>query len=176
MAHIHLIEGPVGAGKSTFGAQLSRQLKAPQLVVDDWMATLFAPDRPDSDTIAWYLERKDRCIEQIWTITCGLMEVGIDAVLELGLIQSASRQLFYERMDAAEYPFTVHVIEASREVRRARVRARNKTRGATYSMDVPDGFFELASDMWQRPGDEECVGRDIQFVSSKSEAPPAEIR
>ena len=49
MARIHLIEGPVGAGKSTFAAQLSGTYAAPHLALDDWMATLFVPDRPDGD-------------------------------------------------------------------------------------------------------------------------------
>ena len=35
MARIHLIEGPVGAGKSTFAAQLSGTYAAPHLALDD---------------------------------------------------------------------------------------------------------------------------------------------
>ncbi len=65
MARIHLIEGPVGAGKSTFAATLSERHAAPHLCLDGWMATLFGPDRPSAGVLDWYMERKDRCLEQI---------------------------------------------------------------------------------------------------------------
>ncbi|MDQ3263265.1 MAG: ATP-binding protein [Myxococcota bacterium] len=40
MAHLHLIVGPVGAGKSTFARQLSRQQSSVRLSLDEWMAQL----------------------------------------------------------------------------------------------------------------------------------------
>lgn len=67
MAVIHLIVGPVGAGKSTFGLALSRERAALRLTLDEWMAELFRPDRPETGLVAWYVERADRCIEQIWS-------------------------------------------------------------------------------------------------------------
>jgi adenylate kinase family enzyme len=36
MAKIHLVEGPVGAGKSTFVAKLCREHSAPSLILDAW--------------------------------------------------------------------------------------------------------------------------------------------
>ena len=68
MSKIYLIEGPVGSGKSTLASKLSNEFSAPRLILDKWMTILFSPDRPDSDFIGWYLERKDRCIEQIWDV------------------------------------------------------------------------------------------------------------
>ncbi len=166
MATIHLVEGPVGAGKSSFGSQLSKRHSAPQLVLDDWMATLFRPDRPSTGVMEWYIERKERCIEQIWKLTCGLMNAGSDAVLELGLIQQSSRLRFYERVDAAGFTSIVYVIDAPREVRRERVRERNRQKGSTFSMEVPDHFFEIASDMWEPPDEFERAEREIRFISS----------
>ncbi len=165
MARIHLIEGPVGAGKSTFAAQLSGTYAAPHLALDDWMATLFVPDRPDGDIMPWYLARKDRCIEQIWKIAVSLMDIGTDAILELGLIQRAARRDFYARLDTAGYAHTVYVLDAPKEVRRARVHRRNAEKGATFSMVVPDAIFEMASRMWEPPDDTECASRDIQFIA-----------
>ena len=166
MAHIHLVEGPVGAGKSTFAAQLSQRHHAPRLILDDWMATLFRPDRPSTGVMEWYVARKHRCIEQIWKVTRGLMDVGSDAVLELGLIQQRDRQGLYERVDAAGYNLSVYVLDAPREVRRERVRERNQRKGETFSMEVQDSFFELDSDMWEPPDEVECSGRDVRFIST----------
>jgi predicted kinase len=164
MAHPHLIGGPVGAGKSTFAAQLSTAHAAPHLALDDWMATLFVPYRPDGDIMPWYVDRKARCIEQIWKIACGLIDTGTDVILELGLIQRAGRADFYGRLDATDIGHTVYVLDAPKETRHARVRHRNEEQGATFSMVVPDAIFEMASALWEPPDETECAARDIQFI------------
>ena len=92
MATIHLIEGPVGAGKSTVAARQSLSHRAPHLNLDEWMATLFSPDRPTDNFMGWCIERKQRCLQQIWEVTCELMNSGIDVVLELGLVQTVDRE------------------------------------------------------------------------------------
>lgn len=166
MSTIHLIEGPVGAGKSTFAAQLGLTHGAPRLNLDEWMATLFRPDRPETDFMAWYQERKRRCIEQIWQITCDLLDTGNSVILELGLIQKADREAFYSRVDGSEYALQVYVLDAPEAVRRERVQQRNATRGSTFQMEVPDEIFTLASRMWEAPDEVESRERDIEFVST----------
>lgn len=166
MARLHLVEGPVGAGKSTFASQLCKQHSGPRLTLDDWMATLFRPDRPATGVMEWYAERKSRCIEQMWKVARGLIDTGSDVVLEMGLIQQRERQRLYERVDAAGYTLTVYVLDAPREVRRERVRERNRRKGETFSMEVPDAIFELASDLWEPPDEIECGGRDVRFIST----------
>jgi hypothetical protein len=44
---------------------------------------------------------------------------------------------------------TIHLLDAPRDVRRERMRQRNRDQGPTYAMEVPDVFFELASDHWE---------------------------
>lgn len=167
MPVIHLVEGPVGAGKSTYAAKLGEQHAAPRLILDDWMATLFRADRPEKDVMVWYMERKRRCIEQIWNVACDLVNAGSDVVLELGLIRYQDRAEFYSRVDAAGYQLKVHVLDAPREVRRERVHERNAAQGSTFFMVVPDEIFELASDLWQMPDDEEAAERNICLVSTQ---------
>ncbi len=166
MPQIHLIEGPVGSGKSTFANKLSQRCAAPHFNLDEWMARLFQPDRPATGRIEWYIERKNRCIQQIWQVSCGILAAGSDVILELGLIQRHSRQDFYKRLDEAGYKITVYVLDAPRDVRRERVQARNFEKGETFSMEVPDDIFEIASDMWEEPDDIECCERDVKFVSA----------
>ncbi|MBE7369311.1 AAA family ATPase [Ramlibacter pallidus] len=164
MASIHLVEGPVGAGKSTFAARLAAGRAAPHLNLDAWFVALFSPDRPAAGVMPWYAERKWRCIEQLWSLGCDLVRCGSDAVLELGLLTRADRERVYARAEAAGIPLVLHVLEADREVRRARVRQRNLERGPTFSMEVPDAIFDLASDRWEAPDAGECEGRDVRFV------------
>lgn len=64
---------------------------------------------------------------------------------------------------------TVRVLEATFDVRQARVRRRNELQGSTFSMIVPDQVFEMASGLWQRPDELECAEFDIQFIDSSLE-------
>jgi predicted kinase/uncharacterized glyoxalase superfamily protein PhnB len=169
-ARVHLLVGPVGAGKSTFAQGLARERSALRLTLDDWMATLFRPDRPETGLLAWYRERAQRCIDQIWKLARELTARGDDVVLEIGLLQRAERERFYERVTEAGLPLTIYVIDAARDVRRARVEERNRSQGATFSTLVPAEIFELASDLWQAPEADECEARDVRFLRTDASA------
>ena len=166
MAKIYLIEGPVGAGKSTFAARLSATHSAPRLNLDEWMVTLFRPDRPDTGSMAWYGERTHRCIEQIWAVACDIIDTGNNVVLELGLVQAGDRLDFYSRVDSMDYDLEVYVLDAPKEIRRQRVMQRNQEQGATFRMAVSDEIFEIADRAWQPPDDQECAERSIQLIST----------
>lgn len=166
MARIHLIVGPVGAGKSTFGQQLAREHHAVRLTLDEWMAVLFRPDRPEEGVMEWYVERTQRCLEQIWRVTRSALAAGTDVVLEIGLIQRRDRQRFLRRVDADHDPLTIYQLDAPRDVRRERVEQRNQDQGATFSMVVPPAIFELASDLWEPLDDEEARGREVRRIDT----------
>lgn len=171
MAKLHIVEGPVGAGKTTFARQLSRRHKTPPLVLDDWMVTLFRPDRPTEDLWRWYAERKERCIAQIWATASGLLDTGTDAIVELGLVRRRDRFNLYERAEAGAFDYTVYVLDVPVAERRERVRNRNVEKGPTFSMEVPDAVFDMASEMWEPFDNAECAGRDVQFVQTAFTAP-----
>jgi predicted kinase/uncharacterized glyoxalase superfamily protein PhnB len=163
---IHLVLGPVGAGKSTYARRLAEEHGAVRLTLDEWMTELFSPDRPESGIIEWYVERAGRCCSRIWCLARALLERGTSVILEVGLLERCQRELFYARFDEARAKVTIHVLDASREVRRERVTARNRERGPTFSMHVSPAIFELASDRWEPLDPEECSGRDVRFVQT----------
>lgn len=161
---IHLIIGPVGAGKSTFAVDLARTHRALRFSLDAWMTGLFSPDRPAAGVVEWYVERAARCVERICASADEALALGTDVVLEIGLLRRDERDRFYRRAAAAGFDVTVYVVDAPREVRRARVERRNRERGATFSMVVPPAVFELASDLWEPPDDDERGERDTRAV------------
>ncbi len=172
MPLLHIIEGPVGAGKTTYANNLGTELKTPPLVLDDWMATLFKEDRPEGDIWPWYQERKARCKKQIWNIACGLLETGHEVVVELGLIKYEERLQFYSQIETAGYHYTIHVLEVPKEERWHRVQQRNEQKGETFSMEVSQDVFNLASEMWEPFTETECTGRDVVFVNKEGGTTP----
>lgn len=165
MSTVHLIEGPVGAGKSTYATALASQANSVHIALDAWFAALFSPDRPAEHVMPWYIQRKERLLQLIWAHAQNLLDAGTDVVLELGLIQRSSRIPFCHEVCATGHTLRIHVLDAPLEVRRERVRRRNIEKGPTYSMVVPDPVFELASQLWEPPDDLECSEFCVEFVS-----------
>jgi len=132
LAKIYLIERPVGAGESTFSEDLSQKIGAPHINLDSWVARLFRLDRPATGTFEWYVERKERCIEQIWDVALRTLDANCDVILELGLIQRASRQAMYKRIEESDHRTLVYVLDTPREIRKERVRSRNIEKGAFF--------------------------------------------
>ncbi len=156
MPMVHLIEGPVGAGKSTFALDLSSRVQGVHIALDEWFVRLFSPDRPASDVFPWYVQRKDRLLELIWAHSRRLLAADRDVVLELGLIHRQPRIEFCRRVLAEGFDLLVHVLDAPLEVRRERVQRRNREGGPTFFMNVPDPVFDLASRLWEPPDEDEC--------------------
>lgn len=154
---LHLLIGPVGAGKTTYAQQRIARSPAIHLDVDTCMVRLFCEDpRPVDDVMAWYLERRERCRGLLWDIALGALRCGTDVILEFGLLQRVEREAFYERARAEDLELVVYVLDAPRSVRRERVKNRNRSAG-DHTQIVPPEIFERASDAWEPPLEPERV-------------------
>ncbi|MCZ8073796.1 MAG: ATP-binding protein [Paucibacter sp.] len=166
MAQVHLIEGPVGAGKSTYARGLEQEGRGVHIALDAWFAALFSPDRPAENWLPWYIERKERLLRLIWAHAERLLDSGHDVILELGLIQRAARLPFCQQVIAAGHPLCIHVLDAPTELRRERVQRRNAEQGPTFSMVVPDAVFDMASQFWEAPDAFECEQFRVEWVAA----------
>lgn len=160
---MHIIEGAVGAGKTTYAIQLGREVGSPPLVLDEWMVNLFQPDRPASDLWAWYAERKARCIIQIMELARRALDHERHAIVELGLVRGEDRHRLYTDLDAEGRDYLVHVLETPRDERKRRVLQRNTEQGAPFAMHVTEEVFEIASNMWEPITSTEVLGREARF-------------
>jgi len=165
---IYFLEGPVGAGKSTVALQLQDEKGAVHLCLDDWMNVLYSSDRPDGDVVAWYTERKKRCIGQIWKIAVAILNAGSSVILELGLIQRSDREVFFDEIGPLGYVVYLYVIDAPKNVRKERVRSRNREQGPTFSMVVSDEVFEFANNLWEPLTEDEASLFGFRYRAKQS--------
>lgn len=169
MPRVNLIEGPVGAGKSTFALALALKTDGVHIALDEWFSTLFSPDRPAGDFVPWYIERKERLLGLIWIHSRRILASGRNVILELGLIQRKGRIEFCRKVLDGGFELEVYVLDAPREVRRERVQRRNSEKGSTFAMVVPDVVFEMASNLWEPPDELECNQYAVEFVTNKND-------
>ena len=148
---IHLVFGPVGAGKSTHARALAERASAVRFALDDWMHELFAPDIVDLRDFGWIMARVKRCEQRIRAMALDVLRTGTPVVLDLGLMKAASRTA--SRAWAAEHGYALadHFVHAPAAVRAQRVRTRNEARGATFSFEVTPMMFEFMEGLFEPP-------------------------
>lgn len=154
---VHLVFGRVGAGKTTYARQYARDHRAVFFCLDEWMANLFTMDAPKPLTLEWMMPRVERAERQIWATAQQVLAAGVDVVLELGFFTRAQRDRM--RALAAAHPVQTHVVDAPAEVRRDRVRARN--RSSEMTIEVDDTTFDWAEGYFEPLGDDEQHGAVI---------------
>lgn len=151
MSKIHLISGLVGAGKSTHARALAQENSALYFATDQWMRLLYSADLSGEMDYDWAMERIGRIEEMIWSQVTQLMALGLDAVLDLGLLQKDHRQKFYDLADTAGFDITLHLIEAPEDVRWQRVQKRNQEKGETFDIAVDRQMFDFCEHLFERP-------------------------
>jgi len=139
---IHLICGPMGSGKSTYGLKLADEIKGIFFSTDDWLNGLFPPDRTSLQTLAKSVDSRALCEKQIWEICLQLLGKGIPVVLEGKTSKREERENWKDLANEHAYPLKFHFIEADQEVRRERVLKRNTELGNPYTNDVLLEIFD----------------------------------
>lgn len=163
---LHLLIGPVGAGKTTYARQRVARSGGVFLDLDSSMVRLYGADtRPTNDVIGWYIERRERCRGLLWDVSLSILAVGVDVLLEIGLVSSKERYTFYDKARAQDLPLRVHVLDAPRDERRDRVARRNQY-PQPFTQIVPPALFEAASDAWEPPSEAECEAWDLIDVAA----------
>ncbi|MGA2447593.1 MAG: ATP-binding protein [Polyangiaceae bacterium] len=155
MPIVHLICGATGAGKTSYATTLAERLHAVRFTLDEWMALLFLPDRPELPSLAWAVERTARCEAQIWAIVSQLSARGVDAVLDLGFSRQDHRdEARIRALQAGAIP-KLHYLDVEPDTRRSRVQERNSRSAGVY--EVTDAMFDWMDQAFEVPTDDELV-------------------
>jgi len=159
---IHLVCGPIGAGKTTYSRLLADKHNAILFSEDEWLAKLFVPDAPEGlleqpmqVVGAWASEKYERCRGQIWSICQQLLKNNINIVLDGAAANKAQRNMIRKKAKDYNTGFQLHYVTAEPDVRHKRVFERNNQQADTYSLDVTQAMFEHTEVFFEAPtGDE----------------------
>ena len=156
-AHIHIVFGPQGAGKSTHARELADKFNATRFSIDEWMGELFSPDLTQPLSFNWVMERVQRCEQRIWSVAAQIAKHGGTVVLDLGFMKVSDRNRFVDLAVAAALTTQLHQITAAHALRRRRVLERNVQRGETFSFEVSPAMFDFMEKQFESPTDLELA-------------------
>ena len=148
---LHLVFGPVGAGKSTYARARAAREAGVRISLDDWMHELFAPDMVTLLDFGWIMARVRRCEQRIRATALDVLRTGTPVVLDLGSMQAADRATLRDWAAAQGHRVQDHFVHAPAEVRAQRVRTRNATRGETFSFEVTPMMFAFMEQRFEPP-------------------------
>ena len=129
--------------------------------MDEWMVTLFHPDRPPAHGFEWALERMLRCEEQMWTVAGPLIDRGSSVVFDVSLIRLEDRDRWRQRAARTKGQVKLHYLDLEVDTRRERVRRRNIERGACFAFEISDAMFDYIEGWFEPPTDDELYGAMI---------------
>ena len=155
MQSVHMVFGPLGAGKSTFARQLNAEVTGVRFSIDEWMNELYGPDLPKPMNLAWIMARVQRCEAHIWKTALQVLGAGRDVVLDQGFMSEADRTRIRLLAGQAGYQVSSYFIDATPQLRRERVMQRNSEKGETYAFEVTGPMFDFMESRFEHPSPQE---------------------
>jgi len=158
---IHIIFGPIGAGKSTFAIELAKKHNAIKFSTDEWFKTLFFGDIDSMPKIEWTFERISRCEFQIWSIAKQSLNTGSDVIFDLGLQKVSDRTRIISLCKELNIEYKFYYLNADKVTRQNRVIERNKNKGDTFEFHVTSEIFEITDLMFEIPTVSELEYKEV---------------
>jgi predicted kinase len=149
---LYCICGTIAAGKTTLARKLAAQHGAVLLCEDEWLVRFEA----EIETFDDFRKHARRLRAAIGPHVVELLRLGVSVVLDFPANTVNDRAWIRTLFEAANAAHELHVIEASDEICRARLRARNETKPeGLYFGFVPEETFEPVTRLLMPPAEAE---------------------
>jgi predicted kinase len=158
MRTVHIIAGPIGAGKTTTARRLAEEYRALRFSLDEWVMELFAREAPEPMIFEWWADRCERCRARIWSVCRDLLARDIDVVLDFGFPGAAQREEYRARALQIGATVHLHFVNTDASLRWERVQTRNQQRGDTFALPVTERMFAASESWWEPPTATELAG------------------
>jgi predicted kinase len=141
MATLHFICGKAASGKTTLARQLVTAHAAVLFCEDEWLTLLKA----EIDSLADFVRYARRLRAVIAPLAARLLRLGVSVVFDFAGNTPNDRAWVRSIFEAADADHVLHVIAASDEVCKTRLRLRNETKpeGLYYGFVGEDRFEEV---------------------------------
>lgn len=112
MATLHIIQGFIGAGKSTFSKKLELRTGALRLNADERVESHFSAHAIAADWNSCHAQT----VEALWRETCAALSSGKDVILDLGFWSRVSRDYARAQADAVQAEILHYYIDTPDEI------------------------------------------------------------
>ena len=170
MPVVHMVCGPLGAGKTTLARRLAEQHRALRFSLDEWVMQLFGSEAPAPMLFDWWAERCSRCRRRIWSVCEAAFALNLDVVLDFGFPGAGQRAEFRALASQVGATVHLHVVTAAAALRWARVQERNSAESVTFALPVTEAMFAGSESWWEPPSGDELTG-PVTFHSAEMPAP-----
>lgn len=141
-AHLHLLCGKAGAGKSTLAKMLADRHRAILISEDVWLFRLFGDQM---QTFEDYRRFSQRGKTVVGPLVVDLLKAGLNVVLDFPANTRATREWCRSLAVAADAESTLHVVAASDAVCLERIEKRNAERPEGSHHITPEVFAHVSS-------------------------------
>lgn len=152
-APLHLLFGPIGAGKSHIAQQVAERYRGIILSTDRFFESLFLQDMSPQPDFSWVHERTQRCETTMWQLTQQAYGK-VPVILDAGLATKESRRHYVRLCTSNQLDYQFVYIDASESLRFERIESRNKKSNELF---VSHEIFHFTNQLFEHPTSDELT-------------------
>ncbi|CAB9503375.1 cell division protein ZipA [Seminavis robusta] len=153
--------GKMGAGKSTLSRQIAKERRAVLLSEDEWLASVYGPDRITSLTD--YIEHSNRLKPPMKKLVQSILDAGTDVVMDYPANTIAQRKWFQGIFSEVSAAHDLMYLDVEDSLCLKRIAKRRREEPERAKTDTPEMFAQVTK-YFEPPTEDE--GFTITWVNN----------